>query len=145
MIGSEEAHQIMLRTKSDPELERPMMPDLWRNTIEIFDISLSSVLIYKVKDGVYYAMLLCHKDDEFREIEARTSDAVALALTVGCPICIPDELLENQYMREQKNGMVSLPINAVDMTVLQEALQSAIATENYELASQLRDEITRRK
>lgn len=75
----------------------------------------------------------------------KASDCLLLAYTFDCPITISESLLEQQYMREIGDGTYSIPVNSVNIEALQEALNRAIEDENYELASQLRDEIERRK
>ena len=72
-------------------------------------------------------------------------DCLILAYTFDCPITIGEALLEHQYMREVGDGMYSIPVNSVSVDALKEALKRAVEDENYELASQLRDEIERRK
>ena len=78
-------------------------------------------------------------------LDSISTVAVILAYTFGCSVTISEALLERQYMREVGDGMYSIPVNSVNIEALKEALQRAVEEENYELASQLRDEIERRK
>ena len=75
----------------------------------------------------------------------RAADGLILAYTFNSPITIGESLLAQQYMRELDGGLYSMPVNSVNIEALKEALERAIEEENYELASQLRDEIERRK
>ena len=68
-----------------------------------------------------------------------------MALTYGCPIYIRSQLFEQQYVRELGEGVVSFPINALSLELLEDVLRTAVENENYELASQIRDEIKRRR
>ena len=143
MIGSTEAQAIALKTRHVP-MERPMLQDLFKKLTDSYDIELRDVYIYKVEDGVYYSYLEFVKDGVETAIDARSSDAVALALTYDCPIYTSDTLIGSQYMRENRRGSMSIPINTLDIQALQEALDRAVKEENYEMASMLRDEINRR-
>ena len=79
------------------------------------------------------------------KIDARTSDAIALALRFNCPIYTTEEILESEHLHDLGEGKFSVPISSVSLQMLEEALQNAIEKEEYEQASQLRDEIRRRK
>ena len=85
------------------------------------------------------------KLETISKVPVKSREALSLAYTFGCPITINNELLEQQYMREVGDGTYSIPVNSVNIEALEEALQRAVEDENYELASQLRDEIERRK
>ena len=75
----------------------------------------------------------------------RTSDAVALALRFDAPIYTSEELLSREHIFEDGHGAISIPVSSVDIEILREALTRAIREEKYELAAQLRDEISRRE
>ena len=85
MVGPFEAQSIlvMMRGVSVP---RPLMPDVYLNTMQLFGIALREVYIYKVLDGVYYSMLELEQEGQIHHVDARTSDAVALALRFDAPI-----------------------------------------------------------
>ena len=78
-------------------------------------------------------------------MESRTSDAVALALRLGCPIYTTEEIIQSEQLHDLGEGKFSIPITSVSLQMLEEALQAAIEKEEYEQASQLRDEIRKRK
>ena len=76
----------------------------------------------------------------------RMSDAVLLNIISECPLYIEEQLMRQQSVPFDENARgVAIPINTMDVRRLNMALQRAIDNENYELASQLRDEIKRRK
>ena len=143
MIGAAEAQSII--GKLHTERKTSMISDLMYGVTSRYGIEMESLVIHKVEDGVFRAFAVFCRDTEIAGFELRASDAVCLSLTYGVPLYVEKELFEKQYMREQGGGMVSLPINTLSLALLQEALDIAIRDENFELASQLRDEIKRRK
>ena len=79
------------------------------------------------------------------KIDARTSDAVALALRYRCPMYATEEVIESEHLHDLGEGKFSVPITSVSLQMLEEALALAVEKEDYEQASHLRDEIRRRK
>ena len=144
IIGSLEAQAIKVVMMED-KMPRPLTHDLFLTVIKELGAALKKVLIYKVKDGVYYSYLFLERESETFKIDSRTSDAVALAMRCGCPIYTTDEIMESEQLHEVGNTAFSVNVNTVDVVVLKEALSKAIEEENYELASRLRDEIKRRE
>lgn len=116
-------------------------------------------LIYRVDNGVFYSYIYLKADDAIIRMDARTSDAVAMALRMKAPIFIYEEILEAEQLKtgkENETGSVApmakaLPhmmmkfLHGDTMEMLQKALQEAIANENYERAAHIRDEIIKRK
>lgn len=143
MIGPAEAQAILVAMRK-VNTPRPLMPDVYVSTLARLGGCLNEVIIYKVVDGVYYAWLVLQHQGEIYEVDARTSDAIALALRCLAPIYTYEQLIEREHIREGKNGTISIPLSSVGVPVLREALDQAVREENYELAAQLRDEIARR-
>ena len=123
-------------------------------SLTVMGASLLRVLIYKAKEGIFYSYIYLKKDDEITRIDARTSDAIALAVRADCPILIYNSLLERECLHlsdeesprsedsgndeeEQENPV---PSNVTSIS-LEEELEKAIKTENYELAAKIRDQI----
>lgn len=144
IIGSIEAQAIAMKLKEFIP-PRPFTHDLFTVFSKAFQINLKEVFIYKVIEGVYYSYLYFEKDGKMHEIDSRTSDAVALALRFGAPIYTTEKILETESIRIGEEGNFSPPITSVDIPVLKESLARAVEEENYELASQLRDEIRKRE
>ena len=144
IIGHLEAQAIkVMMVKYHPP--RPLTHDLFVTFAQKLEAELRMVLIYKAKDGVFYSYLYFEKEGEEIKIDARTSDAIALALRFNCPIYTTEEILESEHLHDLGEGKFSVPISSVSLQMLEEALQNAIEKEEYEQASQLRDEIRRRK
>ncbi len=160
IIGGFEAQAIAIfLEKMKPQ--RPLTHDLFKNFADSFDIHLKEVVINKFEEGIFYSKLVCEKDGKIREIDSRTSDAVALALRFGCPIyaneAIVDEagIVIEEAESEPEEEQTAAETTEQEATTygyedyrleeLEDLLQKAIEEENYEEASRIRDEIKRRK
>jgi bifunctional DNase/RNase len=91
IIGAFEAQAIALQLEG-VRAPRPMTHDLLKNVIEALDSNLVEVCIHDLRDGTFYAYLLL--DDGHVEVDARPSDAIALALRCGAPIYVSEEVME---------------------------------------------------
>lgn len=144
IIGPAEAQSIAFVMKGYIP-PRPFTHDLFVSLAESFDIQLTEVFIYKAHDGIFFSYLYFQQAGETHYIDARTSDAIALALRFECPIYTLESILESESIQIEEGASISVPITAVKMSLLKEALDKAVKDENYELASQIRDEINRRE
>ena len=142
-LGMLEAQAIVFALRR-VDTERPLTHDLFGSFMGAFGITLEHVLINDICDGTFCAQLHCIQGDEVRDVDARTSDAVAIALRAGVPIYIEDELLNRMCVRSENNGAISIPITAADEGTLRTALENAVKEENYELAMKLKEEIDSR-
>jgi bifunctional DNase/RNase len=131
--------QILFRLQS-PDKAQTLLPESLLQMLT----GQYEMMIYGVHDGQYQVVL---SDSGFEcSSRIRMSDAVLLTIISGYPLYIEENLMRQQcYPFDQHAQGVSIPINTIDMHRLNTALQNAIEVENYELASQLRDEINRRK
>ena len=144
IIGQQEAQAIkVMMMKYQPP--RPLTHDLFQTLTMHLGVTLKQIVIYKAKDGVFYSYLYFDKEGEEIKIDARTSDAVALALRYKCPMYTTQSIMESEHLHDMGEGKFSVPISSVSLQMLEEALQTAIEKEEYEQASQLRDEIRKRK
>ena len=155
IIGSFEAQAIAIEMeKMKPA--RPLTHDLFVSFAETFGIEVREVFINKFIDGVFHAVLLCSKGDQLAEIDSRTSDAVALALRMGCPVYTTEDIMESAGIvvddtsPEEERGPEpgsDLEDEYSDYTdeELEQLMQEAIENEDYEKASQIRDELKRRQ
>ncbi len=144
IIGQSEAQAIkVMMVKYQPP--RPLTHDLFKTLTEQLGATMTKMLIYKAKGGVFYSYLYFDKDGEELKIDARTSDAVALALRYRCPMFVTEDVLASEHLHDVGDGKFSVPITSVSLQMLEEALAMAVKNENYEQASHLRDEIRRRK
>jgi bifunctional DNase/RNase len=158
MIGEPEAQSIALRM-NNKKPPRPLTHDLIKNILTVFEAELQKVLIYDMVNDVFYSELYIKKDDNILIIDARTSDAVALAVRADCPIYIKAEILnivgtevEPVAEEEQKDDTVTNledlsedDLDLLSLDALEEMLELAISREQYELAVTIRDAIKRKK
>lgn len=147
LMERETAQQLMLRMQ---HMVRPSHPSSMTGIMyQVFGscrIDVHQVRISAVQSGVTFCHLLFEQDGVERVVRhCRASDGLLLAYTFGCPVCIDEELLERQYMRQAGDTSYAMPVNSVTTEALRNALEQAVREENYELASQLRDELERRK
>lgn len=157
IIGGFEAQAIAIELE-DMTPSRPLTHDLFKSFASSYNINIEEVLIYNLIEGIFHAKLICNKGGEKHEIDARTSDAVALAVRFKCPIFTYEFILKEAgiILEEEKSASTSKAeskssspkekkaIDSLKVSELQEKLQHAIDTENYEEASRLRDEINKR-
>lgn len=143
LVGPLEAQAIAV-TLYNHRMPRPGIYDLFLKTLGSFDGILTEVDIYRINSGIFYSHLFIEKEGNLTYIDSRTSDALALAVRSKVPIFIEEELLENNCIRLESNGAYSLPIATASTKVLKEAMTQAVASENYEFAARLRDEINSR-
>jgi bifunctional DNase/RNase len=156
VIGGAEAQSIAMELEKIKPA-RPLTHDLFKSFADAFNIKLIEVIIYKFAEGVFYSKLLCSSDNNELSIDSRTSDAVALAIRFGsdiytvaevmndAAIVIEEETETEETAEEDEEVAGDNPLEALSLTALDEELQKAVAEENYERASNIRDEINRRK
>ena len=86
VIGAFEAQSIAIALEKEIKPPRPLTHDLFKNFADRFKIVVKQVIIHKLVDGVFYSSLICERGEEEEIIDARTSDAIALALRFNAPI-----------------------------------------------------------
>lgn len=163
IIGGSEAQAIAVEMEKVP-LSRPLTHDLFKTFAGAFQIAIAEVIIYNLVDGVFYAKLVCSDGNRDVEIDARSSDSIALAIRFGCPIYTYEFILASAGIVIDSNDYAFLeniqaspevdipkesPQKASYSTIkdedLREMLKKALDEEAYEKAAQIRDELTRRK
>ena len=150
IIGEAEAQSIAIALENY-ENKRPLTHDLFKALTTSFDIDIKEVLISRFKDGLFYSELHCIKNGEVSILDARTSDAVAIALRFKCPIYTVHQVMEEAsiVMDDDIDTDTDTDIDGgyekYDIVDLKELLNDAIENEDYATASILRDEINNRK
>lgn len=152
VIGYYEAQAIALEIEK-MKASRPLTHDLFNEFATNFNFTINEVIIYKFKEGLFYSMLICTDGTKTVEIDSRTSDAVAIALRFKCPVYTYEQIMnEAAYLHqsEEDEDPVEKLVSEEDelytytLAELEELLQKAIMDEDYEKASQIRDEMNKR-
>lgn len=167
IIGAFEAQSIAIALEKEIRPPRPLTHDLFKTFSERFHITVKQVIIHKLVDGIFFSSLICEKDGVEEVIDARTSDAIAIAVRFQAPIFtyenildkagvflkIEDELGLNDLSETQEVSLDTKNLLGVDkessysklsVADLSEELGKAVSDENYELAAKIRDEISKR-
>ena len=160
VIGSAEAESIAIGIEKTRK-GRPHTHDLFIRFAKEFGIEIKEVVINRFRDGVYYAMLVCQHGNDLTMVDARPSDAIAIAVRLGCGICAYESVMEEASvimddMEEASTNQDATDNNinkveeneSLDMLTLHELedlLQEAIDNEDYAKAALIRDEINGRK
>ena len=163
IIGAFEAQSIAIALEKEIKPPRPLTHDLFKTFSDRFNIKVKQVIIHKLVDGVFYSSLICERDKIEEIIDARTSDAIALATRFNAPIFTYENILDKagiflKIKDEPKLGQSKIEVEElvvdktqdvsfkdISLTDLNNKLDVAVANEDYELAAKLRDEISKRK
>lgn len=161
MIGEPEAQSIALKM-NNKKSPRPLTHDLVLTILSVFGSKIEKVLIYDMVNDVFYSEIHLKKGEMNLVIDARTSDAIALAVRSDCPIYIREEIMEivgtevdlQENIRENDisdekevnaEELTAEELDALTQEDLEELLKMAISEEKYELAVNLRDALKRKK
>ena len=158
IIGNFEAKAIAVALESEIKTERPITHDLFSTFCKGYDIRVQKVVISSIKDGIFSSIIYC-VDNKGKEIEldARTSDAVAIAVRLNAPIFTYLAIMEDAGIILDKDITPSVETKKVgfpeiesefaslSLNELEEALDKAVSEEDYEQASKIRDEINKRQ
>lgn len=156
LINTFEAQAILFHIEQI-KIPRPLTHDLFKNFADTFGIEFKEVIISKFAQGIFYATLICSDGISIKEIDSRTSDAIALAVRFNCPIFTYEAVLTGAGVSvEEEPDIDQLATGGVDVSdeydynkfsvsELEQMMREAIEHEEYEKASQLRDVIRKRK
>ncbi|TNJ36642.1 bifunctional nuclease family protein [Prosthecochloris vibrioformis] len=164
IIGGFEAQAIALKLENIKP-PRPFTHDLFKAVADTFQLKVTEIVIDELHNETFYAKVVCEMDGESHEIDARPSDAIAIAVRFSAPIFVSEEIMNEAGIKEEDEKEESAlpegkegkpaelpstsapPASRTDLSIadLQKRLEEAIDKEEYEEAARLRDEITRRK
>jgi len=168
VIGAFEAQSIAIALEKEIRPPRPLTHDLFKNFSDRFDIVVKQVIIHKLVDGVFYSSLICERDKIEEIIDARTSDAIALALRFKAPIFTyknildkagiylkvnpkkdseeqdQDSILVDEMVVEEIEASIQENYLGKSLEELHALLDEAVNNEDYEKAAKIRDEIDKR-
>ena len=158
IIGGFEAQAIAIELeKMTPT--RPLTHDLFKSFADSFDIEVKEIIIYNLVEGIFYSKLICERDGQITEIDARTSDAIAIGVRFDCPVYTFESILStagiiledgdtdgNMNLLDDENSEEETEETPENLTVqeLEFQLNEALENEDYELASRIRDLINKK-
>ncbi|MFL1897172.1 bifunctional nuclease domain-containing protein [Aquimarina sp. 2-A2] len=170
VIGAFEAQSIAIALEKEIKPPRPLTHDLFKNFADRFTIKVKQVIIHKLVDGVFYSSIICERDEIEEIVDARTSDAIALALRFQAPIFTYKNILDqagiylkvNPKKEDEDSDVENFLVDELvaediepeaketsykDLSIeeLNKMLDQAVHSEDYELAARIRDEISKRE
>ncbi len=160
IIGGFEAQAIAIELEKMVPT-RPLTHDLFKNFATSFDINVKEVIIYNLVEGIFYSKLICEQNGQILEIDARTSDAIAIGVRFKCPVYTFESILSSagillddtqtnedligESIEEEEPEAGSNTLESLSIDELNEQMNAAVDNEDYELASKIRDELNRRE
>ena len=134
VIGSFEAQSIAVALEKEIKPPRPLTHDLFKNFSDCFEIKIKQVIIHKI-------------------IDSRTSDAIALAIRFNSPIFTYENVLEKagiilkhggEKLQKESDKSTTVGVNKMSVKQIKNAIEIAVKNEDYELAAELRDKLTKK-
>jgi bifunctional DNase/RNase len=166
IIGAFEAQSIAIALETEIRPPRPLTHDLFKTFSDRFEINIKEVIIHKLVDGVFFSSLICEKEGKEEVIDTRTSDAIAIAVRFNAPIYTYENILDKAgiYLKaeeelalenKQESSEISFELeelpkkdendfSSLSLEELSNQLDNAVASEDYEIAAKIRDEISKR-
>lgn len=171
VIGAFEAQSIAIALEKEIMPPRPLTHDLFKTFAKQYDIAVKQVIIHKLLDGVFYSSIICEREGIEEIIDARTSDAIALALRFDAPIFTYKNILDKAGIKSEttpnkndlskkaaivieqlltsdnKGSVISAreDFSKYSLKQLKKMLQEAVNNEEYEKAVSIRDEVSKRQ
>ena len=171
VIGAFEAQSIAIALEKEIMPPRPLTHDLFKTFAKRYDIAVKQVIIHKLLDGVFYSSIICEREGIEEIIDARTSDAIALALRFDAPIFTYKNILDKAGIKTEtapnKNDLSKKAAIVIEQLLtsdnkesvistredfskhslkqLKKMLEEAVNNEEYEKAVSIRDEVSKRR
>ena len=171
VIGAFEAQSIAIALEKEIMPPRPLTHDLFKTFAKRYDIAIKQVIIHKLLDGVFYSSIICEREGIEEIIDARTSDAIALALRFDAPIFTYKNILDKAGIKtetapnknelskkaaivieqlltsDNKESVISTreDFSKHSLKQLKKMLEEAVNNEEYEKAVSIRDEVSKRR
>jgi len=171
VIGAFEAQSIAIALEKEIMPPRPLTHDLFKTFAKRYGIAVKQVIIHKLLDGVFYSSIICEREGIEEIIDARTSDAIALALRFDAPIFTYKNILDKAGIKTEtapnKNDLSKKAAIVIEQLLtsdnkesvistredfskhslkqLKKMLEAAVNNEEYEKAVSIRDEVSKRQ
>lgn len=143
VVGSTEAQAIALQLERIKP-PRPLTHDLMKNLLDSIEVRVSRVIVNDLRENTYYALIALKVNGSNTEIDARPSDAIALALRTDSPIFVEEEVMRKASVSDHDTEMMDTAEELGPMDKLERLnmeLEKAVSEERYEDAARIRDEI----
>jgi len=163
VIGLQEARTLVLLLNKI-QTRRPGTHELFKNFMQKAGYHLNKVMVYHYDEGVFFAHLLLQNDTGNFELDSRTSDAIAIAMLMDAPIFIRKDIFDKLAVASRKEEkkieyfhpdvelqpeelelFIENKLQEMPLVELEQLLQGAIDSEDFELASKIHEEINARK
>lgn len=142
-IGVPEAQAIAVQ-HNKLKTPRPLTHDLLKNILSLLDCRIVKIVVNDLIDSTFYAKIYFENNEKKFMVDARPSDAIALALRFEIPILVNEKVMKENAVLIDNSKVVKEEVEAStksQLEILQEQLQQAVAEERYEEAAKIRDEI----
>jgi hypothetical protein len=160
IIGMFEAQAIAIEIEKILP-NRPMTHDLFKSFAESFHFQVEEIIISDLREGVFFAKIVCSDGLKSVDVDARPSDAIAIGLRFGAPIFTYENILSeagivlSDFIEEEEAFEEKVPskvpgkknkdwMKDVNTDQLRQMLEEALSNEDYEKAAQIRDELNKR-
>ena len=147
MVGSTEAQAIALQLENIAP-PRPLTHDLIRNLLDVIQVRITRIVVNDLRENTYYALLNLVVGSESKDIDARPSDAIAVALRMKAPIYVEEEVMRKAAIVEGETPIIDIDDDVSEGDRLEQLnieLNTAVQDERYEEAARIRDEIKKVK
>ncbi len=141
----QELHGNVRRMGNKSSKEKITYCETMTKLLVALDVIVEHVWITDIEKGGYKSEVSIQQCGRIEKFVTNAADGILLALQTRCPLYIKPQLLEHQYFDSSNRDSINLPIQILDLELLQDALEGAIQTENYEAAEAIQNEIKRRK
>lgn len=159
VIGTFEAQAIALEMDKNMIPPRPLTHDLFKSFATTFGVKVIKVVIHKLTEGIFHSNMVCEHNGKEYSIDARTSDAIAIAQRFNAPIYTYRSILKKAGIQIPSPNQIHQTISPTldyqeeeksrferhSLSELKRMLNDCIENEDYELAAQIRDEIKKRE
>ena len=167
IIGAFEAQAIAVEIEKIA-VSRPMTHDLFKSFGKAYRFTIEEAIISELKEGIFYAVIICSDGKNKIQIDARPSDAIAIALRFDAPIYTYESILAeagivfteeeaeaeaqseeqppppSKKSKQSSKSKSSKSLKDISSEKLSEMLQEALSREDYEQAAKIRDELNKR-
>jgi bifunctional DNase/RNase len=150
IVKTQEAQTIALKIEN-MKSPRPLIHDLFKSLSDGYNIDCQEAVIYKVLEGIFYCKIVTNNGIDDLEIDVSAGDSIALSLTFNCPLYVTEDVLNTCGISMDDSGELVIDNednieerhDIISIDDLKRMMQEAIENEEYEIAAELRDRISK--